>query len=169
MNLTEAEYNVVDEYTGGESLWINNYLRDRNLEGVTVREKSRLKKFAEILNNIIRSAPASVASTTVYRGAEAMDPSWLNLSRDEELIFVSHGIISTSFSSRTALSFIEAESGCCLLILNLPKSTRGVYIGNASVFSDEDELLLPHGSVFVVTDVYVKNNVLTYEADLIGQ
>ena len=32
LELTPNEINVIEIYTGGESLWINNFLRERNLD-----------------------------------------------------------------------------------------------------------------------------------------
>lgn len=175
LNLTPNEINVIEIYTGGESLWINNFLRDRNLNQLNIIQKDLMKKYALTLNNIIKKSPPSKIATTVYRGAEPMDEKWKNLSNGDELLFTQKGIISTTFDINIAIDFIEKESNCCLLILRLPKGTNGLYISNMSVFNKfgEDELLLPHGSKFLITKRLVKSynnrSIITYYADLIQQ
>ena len=39
LELTPNEINVIEIYTGGESLWINNFLRERNLEQLNNNQK----------------------------------------------------------------------------------------------------------------------------------
>ena len=173
--LTPNELTLLELYTGGESLWINNFLRDRKMDEMTKLQKQLMKKYSINLNNLIRKSPPSKKNTTVYRGAEAMDEKWKNLKPGEELLFTQKGIISTTFNKNVAIDFIEEDSNCCLLVLRLPKGTRGLYISDISAFSDleEDELLLPHGSMFKV--IYKKINtfkdrkIITYYADLIHQ
>ena len=175
LELTPNEINVIEIYTGGESLWINNFLRERNLDQLNNNQKDLMKKYAVTLNNIIKKSPPSKKTTTVYRGAESMDEKWKNLTSGDELLFTQKGIISTTFDINIALDFIEEGSNCCLLILRLPKGTKGLYISSLSVFNDlgEDELLLPHGSKFQITERLVKSyngrKIITYYADLIEQ
>ena len=71
-DLTPKEEEVLGMYTGGESLWINNYLRDHNLGELNPRQKEKLRSYTVHLNNIINKVPRSTTDTTVYRGAEAM-------------------------------------------------------------------------------------------------
>ena len=172
LNLTKTEFDIIDEYTSGESLWINNYLRERNLDDLTDKQIEKLKLKSIHLNNIIKKSPLSTNSTIVYRGAEAMQNSWRNLDKGDELVFTNKGIISTTFSEEIAIEFLEGND-CCLLVLYLPKGTRGLYISSNSIFSYEDELLLPHGSCFIVTErTYIKyddKKILTYHANLISQ
>ena len=175
LNLSNKEISVLNEYTGGGSLWINNYLRKRNLSGLTTKELDKLKESANVLLNLITRISPSKKPITVYRGAEAMYSEWRNLKKGEELIFTNKGFISTTFNIDTALNFIEDGDDCCLLILHLPKGTRGLYLNSMSLFDDldEDELLLPHKSKFIIKDVkYIKHNnqkVLTFEATLVSQ
>lgn len=174
-NLTRKELSALEVYTGGESLWINNYLRNRNIDQLNQKQKEKMKNYATHLNNIIRKAPTSTKKTKVYRGAEAMEQKWKNLESGDELLFTQKGLISTTFDINVALEFIEEDSDCCLLILNLPKGTSGLYISSSSAFSelDEDELLLPHGSKFIVTSRrkhrFGTRDIITYYADLIDQ
>lgn len=175
LNLTPNEINIIELYTGGESLWINNFLRDRNLEQLNNDQKTLMKKYAVTLNNIIKKSPPSKKLTTVYRGAEPMDEKWKDLSYGNELLFTQKGIISTTFDINIALDFIEKGSNCCLLVLRLPKGTNGLYISGMSVFNElgEDELLLPHGSKFLISkrviNTYNYRDIITYYADLVQQ
>jgi len=173
--LTITEKKVLEMYTSGESLWINNYLRERNLYQLNESQKEKMKQHAYHLNNLIQKSPPSYKQTKVYRGAEAMDEKWKNLNKNDELLFTQKGLISTSFDIDIAVDFIEKDSDCCLLVLRLPKKTKGLYISSSSAFSDldEDELLLPHGSKFIITYRRVNNirgkQILTYYADLLSQ
>lgn len=174
-DLTPKEQEALNMYTGGESLWINNFLREHNLGELNTRQKEQLRNYTVHLNNIINKAPRSTKDTIVYRGAEAMDEKWKRLNKGDDLLFTQKGLISTSFNKDVALDFIEDDSPCCLLVLRLPKNTKGLYISSQSAFSDldEDELLLPHGSRFRVsrrmTKQYGANKIITYYADLISQ
>ena len=173
--LTRRENEVLEEYTTGESLWIDNYLRNRNLEHLSEAQKEKLRKSSIHLNNIINRSSLSTSTARVYRGAEAMEEKWKNLKPGDDLLFTQKGLISTSFSLETAISFIEDDCDCCLLVLTLPKGTKGLYISSASGFSvlEEDELLLPHGSKFQVTSrkriKYNSREIVTYYAILISQ
>ena len=172
LDLTQTELSIIDEYTGGESLWINNFLRQRNLEQLTEKQIEKLRLKSIYLNKIIKKSPVSTKSTIVYRGGEAMQKSWRYLNKGDDLIFTNKGIISTSFNKEIAIDFLEG-SDCCLLVLYLPKGTKGLYISFNSLFNDEDELLLPHGSCFIITDrtetEHDGQNILTYYTTLISQ
>jgi hypothetical protein len=173
--LTKTEKKVLEMYTSGESLWINNYLRERNLDQLNEFQREKMKQYANHLNNLIHKSPPSYKQTKVYRGAEAMDEKWKNLNTNDELLFTQKGLISTSFNLEAAVDFIERDSDCCLLVLRLPKNTKGLYIGSSSIFNDlsEDELLLPHGSKFIVAYRRVNHiggkQIITYYADLLSQ
>jgi hypothetical protein len=176
LNLTTTELHIIDEYSGGESLWINNFLRERRLDELTNSQKNKMENYARHLNNIIKNkSPPSSKKVIVYRGAEAMHADWKNLELGAELLFTNKGLISTTFNKNIALDFIENEDNCCLLILHLPRGTRGLYISEISVFNDfgEDEVILPHGSRFIVTAIsntkYKNKDILTYEAVLESQ
>lgn len=178
LDLTKTELAIIDQYTGGESLWINNYLRDRQMDDLDETQKKKLKHYATVLNHLIREkSPPSTRSTIVYRGAEAMHPDWKDLKKHDRLSFTNKGLISATFNKTAAIQFIEEDEDCCFLVLSLPKGTRGLYVSSISRFSDlqEDELILPHGSHFIVTkQTYTvvdlpngeKKKVLTYEAKL---
>jgi hypothetical protein len=175
LDLTDSEINIIDKYTGGESLWINNFLRDRNLDQLNEKQKLQMKQYAIHLNNIINKSPLSKKTTTVYRGAEPINEKWLNLKRGEELLFTQKGLISTTFDKSVAIDFIESDQDCCLLVLRLPKGTKGLYISGNSMFNElnEDELLLPHGSKFIIdnkkTNIFNGKKIITYYAKLISQ
>ena len=175
MSLTEKQKEAIDMYTSGESLWINNYLRNRNMNSLNTAHKKKMKLYSTLINDLINSSPISKKETKVYRGAEAMFDNWKELKSGTELLFTEKGIISTSFNRKVALDFIEEDDNCCLLVLRLPKGTKGLYLNTLSAFRDleEDELLLPHGSKFIVktrrTNIFYGKSILTYYADLISQ
>jgi len=173
--LTPKETEILEEYTTGESLWINNYLRNRNLEQLSDSQKDKLRNSSIHLNNVINRSQLSTSTSKVYRGAEAIEDKWKNLKPGDDLLFTQKGLISTSFQKDVAISFIEDDCDCCLLVLTLPKGTKGLYISSASGFSEleEDELLLPHGSKFQVTSRkrigYNSREIITYYATLVSQ
>ena len=171
LKLTDKEKKVIEEYTGGESLWINNFLRDRDIEKIPEKDIPKLKKKIEILNGIINKSLPIKDEMVVYRGAEAMDQAWKNLKKGDELIFTSTGLVSTSINKQVSIEFIDDDSDgdkCCLLVLTLPKGSKCIYL-DTSVNPDENEILLPHGSIFIVTERKIENNIITYHAELIKQ
>jgi predicted GIY-YIG superfamily endonuclease len=175
LNLTNIEIKLIKEYSDGESLWINNYFRSRQMDELSEEQRIKLKNSAVTLNNIIKKSPRSTKETIVYRGAEAMHSHWKNINENQELEFTNKGLISTSFSKEAALNFLEDDEDCCLLILKLPKNTIGLYISQLSSFNvfNEDELLLPHESKFLVTKRGVTQHnsreIITYWANLVSQ
>ncbi len=66
---------------------------------------------------------------------------------------------------------LKVGRSCCLLVLHLPKGTRGLYVGASSLFTDfdEDELILPHGSRFIVNTYRMEDGVKVYDATLTHQ
>ena len=85
--LTPRETEILEEYTTGESLWINNYLRNRNMEQLSDSQKDKLRNSSIHLNNVINRSHVSTSTTKVYRGAEAMEEKWKNLKPGDDLLF----------------------------------------------------------------------------------
>ena len=65
LDLTQTELSIIDEYTGGESLWINNFLRQRNLEQLTEKQIENLRLKSIYLNKIIKKSPVSTKSSKI--------------------------------------------------------------------------------------------------------
>lgn len=99
-----------------------------------------------------------------------MDESWKNLKSDDELIFTSTGMVSTSYDKDIAEDFIDDKKNprCCLLTLTLPVGTKCIDV-DISSYKDEKELLLPHGSIFIVNKRTVEDNTINFYATLIKQ
>lgn len=188
LDMTDDERTSLREYTNGKSLEWNSTLRDMDLTAKTHGEKNmaEYRRNIMLINDAIWRSPASTAPVMVYRAVEPVEPWWADVRVNAILPHTMKGMISTSFSREAAEGFLEKEAACCLLVLSLPKNTRGIFIGDGSSgFDDEDELLLPHGSSFRVTKVthplipYVtyasgfaetgKRRVVCYYAKLVNQ
>ena len=170
--ISSEELKALNDYTGGESLWFNNFLRNRDLDKIPnpKEEIPKLEKKVGLLGNIIKKSSPLNKELIVYRGAEAMDESWRNLKPDDELIFTSTGMVSTSYDKDIAEDFIDDKKNprCCLLTLTLPVGTKCIDV-DISSYKDERELLLPHGSIFIVNKRTVEDNTINFYATLIKQ
>lgn len=166
---TKAEEKALLDYTGGDSLYFNNYLRRHDMSEFTRREMLAVKRKIRLINSMIRKNPKLRKKIVVYRGAEAMQPHWRHLQSGYVLEFTNKGLISTSLSKDVALSFVEDDDDCCLLVLTLPPGTAGLMVPD-SYFDYEKEFILPHGSIFIVDKVaytpYENRSIKTYHATL---
>lgn len=172
LNLTITEKRAVKKYTDGSSLWMNRYLRQPTLD-LPDRDARLIKKVTTLLGKAIMKSPPSTRAVTVYRAVELIYPEWGNTSVGAILPHTRTGMVSTSFSRASAALFLEDDYPSCMLILTLPKGTRGLYIKEVSFYDDEDELLLPHGSLFRVTKrsfiIHKGKQLLAYYARLVSQ
>lgn len=152
--LSVTERTALASYTEGNSLFINKYLRSLSLAGIPLAAQNALKQKGELITGLIYRLPASTARLVVYRAVEHIDPSWAATPVGAILPHTRSGLVSTSLSRKVAENFLDLEEGddaTAMLVLTLPKGTRGIYIGGASSFQEERELLLPHGTLFRVT------------------
>ena len=173
IDLSPTERKAIKQYTDGSSLWMNKYLREQNMDGASEKDLRHLKRFSALISKAITKSPRSTAVVKVYRAVELIEPSWGKTKVGEELPHTKSGLISTSFSKAKAKEFLEDDDPSCLLILTLPKGVRGLYLKDVSYYDDEDELLLPHRSIFKVSKrsyvMHKKKRVLAYHARLVKQ
>lgn len=179
LSLTEKEDEAVEAYTDGNSLWMNNLLRrTASYASLDRTQKTRLCSDVSTLTQLIYRARPSTAAVTVYRGTESMRKEWVYSAQGMELPFTDKAFISTTFDPEVALSFADNNEGHggVLLVLNLPKGTRGLYLGDTSVWNEESELLLPPMTKFVIDKNFGhilrgvgKELVLVIQATLVSQ
>ena len=156
-------YAVLDEYVnGGESLWFNNYLRGNNLENLSDRDKERLRFKTATLNRLIKGAPRASQNMVMFRAISEDAPRFKRYHKGDDADFLNQGMISTSLEFSAAIDFLEEDETCCLLVILVPKGTRYLEVLSASAFSNEEEILLPHGSRFKIVRTSVVNGVATY-------
>ena len=154
-DMTDEERAVVEYYTGGESLWINNLLRKTSgYSELTTSQKNEICEKVDTLTNLIYKASPSTAAATVYRGTEHIESTWANSPQGTNLPHTSNAFVSTTFDPEVALDFAGDESGRngVLLILTLPSGTRSLHLGGSSAWADEQEVLLPPMSNFVIDE-----------------
>ena len=148
--LNVDEKYAIETYIGSSDE-INQYLRDPNLEGLSKYSTDRSLALSKIIDSLITQVAApTTGQLTVWRGIHRGDLDLKKLKPGDELDFLSRGIISTSLSRRVALRF--ANKKCCLLKITVPPQFSALYVGFVSIY-DEKEVLLPHNSTFVVTEV----------------
>jgi len=167
----KAKVNALREYTGGSSLWFNNYLRGLNLSSLSKSAKATLKNKTRHLNELIRDAPRSKRNVVVFRAVseKALSRRFQNYRRGADADFLSRGLVSTSIEAAGAWKFIEDDEKCCFLVLLLPKSTAMLEVFQLSQFEYEKEVLLPHGSKFKITKTTVIDGITTFYCVLVGQ
>lgn len=165
-----AAHRVLTDYTdAGESLWINNYLRGIHMDELSEANKKELRRSARILNNLIRDAPPSPQDTVLFRAIDTQVPRRQIYKTGDEAEFLFNGLISTSVSYDAAASFVEDDQTCCMLIMYIPKGTKMLQVMDASVWSNEKEVLLPHHSRFHIDAIAYVNGIKTYFCRLVEQ
>ena len=150
LNLNVDEKYAIETYID-DSDEINQYLRDPNIKGLSKLSTDRSLALSKIIDSLITQVAApTTAELIVWRGIHRGDVQFDKVGPGEELEILSRGIISTSLSKNVALRF--AGKKCCLLKITIPPQFSALYVGFVSKF-DEKEVLLPHNSTFVVTEV----------------
>lgn len=161
---------VLDDYVNaGESLWFNNYLRGLNMDGVSEAYKREYRSKTTVLNGLIHAAPVSKRTLVLFRAISKDAPKLQRYARGDEADFLNRGIISTSILYDAALTFLEEGDACCLLVILVPKGTHMLEVLDNSAWSEESEVLLPHGSQFKVVRTSTVNEVTTFYCILVGQ
>lgn len=164
------ERDVLDDYVnGGSSLWFNNYLRGRHMENLSARDKREYRKKTTTLNRLIKAAPRSTQNVVLFRAIAEDAPRFRTYRRGDDADFLNQGMISTSVSFRGAAAFLESDETCCMLVVLVPKGTRYLEVLDASAWTEEDEIILPHGSRFKVLTSSVLDGITTYYCTLVAQ
>ena len=158
-----------DYVNGGESLWFNNYLRGIHLGELSADDKRKLKQKTTILNKLIYRAPVSRHKMVLFRAISTDAPKFQSYKRSDDADFVNKGIISTSLSYDAAREFLEEGETCCMIAILVPKGTHMLEVLNASAWTEEQEVLLPHGSRFKVITTREVDGIETYYCALISQ
>lgn len=77
--ISSEELKALNEYTGGKSLWFNNFLRNRDLDKIPdpKEEIPKLEKKVRLLGNIIEKSSPLNKELIVYRVLK----QWMNHGR----------------------------------------------------------------------------------------
>jgi len=126
-------------------------------------------------NSIILNSPPTPDSFKVVRGTQDnyfMDKlQKIKLdSGNEEYVYTSDSVVSTSFSPNTSIKFTtmtqeKNKNSCCFWYINIPKGIHGLLL------NEQDEFILPIGSRFVLKNIYKQEelfsikNMIIYEWD----
>lgn len=133
-SLTKAQKASLKFYTSSDYKELNENIRGGRVRMMPPQSQNHFSNIMEAM----KSGPMVDSVITVYRG--------MNTHYD---VFQNKGLLSTSFSKKSAMRFAK-DCTCCLYIINL---TPGQYtilpISSISEFPDEEEILLPPGSLSV--------------------
>jgi len=99
--------------------------------------------FLDELQKIIFAAPRPSQPVTVYRG----EPQMMLGNPNGDL--VTTGITSTSLSFPAALDFASME--CCVKEITIERGSPALFVGFASVYTEEFEVLIPAESKMKLT------------------
>lgn len=140
-SLTKEEFNAIKKYTG-EVFYSN--IND-TLRGLSAYQNSN-EHYCNLITAALEKA-RTPDNIVAYRGTSKMMLGHLRklpLERLEGRIIEDKAFISTSL--------IEGEiyDSNLVLCINIPKGTKGAYIGNFSFIKDEVEFLLNRGYQFFI-------------------
>ena len=153
-NKNKSDYDnfsyVLNRYTGYEYWYLNNYLRNGEVEGFTEKE---LKSWAYCLHSSLQFRTSNVKNgTVVYRGVSTHAPSsWKVGSR-----FYFPEFISTSLDYDVASGFSQGVTMLVIKIKNNGNDGRNNYcryIADISNFEGEEEVLITAFCIFTVTKI----------------
>lgn len=163
-------FRLLEEYvSAGESLWFNNYLRGVNMEELNASQKRILRNKTASLNKLIHDAPVSARKMVLFRGISPDATKFQKYRRGDDADFMNSGIVSTSVSYEAARQFIEDDDTCCMIIILIPAGTHMLEILDNFAWSEEKEVLLPHGSRFKAIKTHVVNGITTFYCVLTSQ
>ena len=116
--------------------------------------KEAIGKIQKDINRLILNSPPLLEDMTVYRGT--IDPYF---KKDDK--YISPVIVSTSLRETIALTFTGTD--CCLKKIHVPKGCHVLYIEPLTVIEQEEEVLLPEHTSFVIEKEYIKNDKRVFE------
>ncbi|MBI5551138.1 MAG: ADP-ribosyltransferase [Desulfobacterales bacterium] len=143
-NLSHSEKESITDYTATSYQNINGVLRGT--------EKTYSGNNAEIAENISRALKRADVpeDLVVYRGASKGALGPLKTLPKEQMIgkvIEDKGFMSTSILKSSSFN------GDIKLKINVPKGTKGAYLGKISCYPNEAELLLDKGQKMIITEV----------------
>lgn len=103
-----------------------------------------------------QSSSLSKENIITYRGTKETDKPLYNKMAGDYLI--ESGFLSTSINKEIAIQFSDKEYGN-VYIFYLPKETPLLYLTKVSTHKNEDEILLPLGSVFKIISIENRRNL----------
>ena len=127
---------------------IENFLKTDNFktEYLPIMHKS----LCDQLNNIILNSPPTLEQMEIYRGEKSI------VRRDNnDGVYTFTSFLSTSVSAAVASTYVATEKefrdssrndsieNCCMKVFTVPKGFRMLFLGNASFFPEEQEIVLP--------------------------
>ncbi len=174
--ITERQRQAVDEYCSNTDYnptyaKINSFLR-----GQSGDIPAQLERYISDMTHAISNS-AIKRDCTVYRGIQEVKHLFeKNIISIEEInekyvgsIYVDEGFCSTSIAEKAATKFANYITGAVCEI-HIPAGAEGIYTGRVSRFnSDEQEILLQRGSMFMIDGVSDCDGIKKVHLTLIGR
>jgi hypothetical protein len=171
--LEASESDALEGYTKDRHRFINEALR--NGEGVLPEQDDDLKAEIEALDAALDKSEVP-GNVTVFRMMS--DPTMLAAFESGDLegaTFVDYGYTSTTMTPEYLKTIADySTSEPMQVTINVPKGTRGAYLGESSAEPDEHEMLLKRGTLFRVTSakrgrMLNKEEGLKVRMEVVGQ
>ena len=151
-----SERSALEDYTGGESLWINRACRqDIQMEQVTGPQRQQLLKQGDDLSELVQSAPPLEATQVVFRGADRGPPPGTTVWTKNDF---------TSTRNRWSEADDFREGDCCMWIIQISRGANVLEIGDCTTSAvwDEGEVLLDRNSSFRIDKVHRQDETTYY-------
>lgn len=177
-NLLPKEIDTLEFYSYQGDGPINAFLRKQWKKNKHVTVGEALENI-EILIEIFKKSKPVRKDTFVFR---ALNPCSFLDHLVQGKRFVLDGFVSTTLSIPSAVKFLNRGGGyspiSCMMVIMIPKGAKALFLGafteddgegGISKFPDEEEVLLPHNSIFIVKNIFsqrvgVEDNV--YSTDM---
>ena len=130
--------------------FVYTILKLLNLEPTFSNYEKGILELGKIVNNMIIKSPPLPVDMTLYRGVKReLEMKQIPFTQEAQYINLS-GIMSSSVDIRVAKLF--GAKG--ILVLLIPAESKGLMTNDCSHFvGEEEEIVLPHGCHWIVTDV----------------
>ncbi len=146
---------ALEFYSGSGSEAINAVLRGtynaNDFRNKIAENLDELRYEIRLIRGSFRRVDPVINDTIVYRFME--NCSFLEQFGPGDK-FTIDGFISTSIDSTVVRTLMVSHNiHSCVMVIKIPKGAKALYIRQISDVEDEEEVLLPHASVFLVKDV----------------
>lgn len=174
MSLPDSVKSSLTKYTRHGDEFINGYLvghspdETRQLSSYVAEvpfDEKLIKRTIIDLNNAMLQAPKRNKPMYVYRGAKFGET---NFSAGQYVdLFLDH-YSSSTLSIDVAYDFArQPKHGCCFFVIEIPPDLPCLYLAPISEFPGEEEVLLPPGLMFQVSNEIIPDYVKYHGINII--
>lgn len=168
VSLSKAQEEAVKDYTGIYGKSVNSYMNGKK-SNITEKEERIIETLHNTLNQTIVTK-----DSVLYRGGglSVFGKDKRTILNDPQKavgrILTNNGFMSTSKTLQAAKSFSNPDYDKLILyVMDVPKGTKGLDIGELSILGYESEVLLQDHTRFKITKVVEKDDRIVFSCKVL--